>query len=257
MPTLSPGVCSVTFRGLPADEVVDLAADGGLAAIEWGGDVHVAPGDTTEAERLRRRCAAHDLTCPSYGSYFFAGQTPPDELDAVVATAEALGASTVRVWAPYGVAPGADPVAVDSIVVALRDACDRAATRGLTLALEFHPDTLTETSESTCALLASVARPNLATYWQPRPGATPDAALAELRAVAPHLAHVHVFAWRRDSTRLPLHERADMWTSALATIAAIAPPADRVAYLEFVVDDDPVAFARDAATLRSWMRELA
>src|SRR5699024_9435729 len=50
---IRPGLCSVTFRGLEVDRVVDLAADAALACIEWAGDAHVPPGDTVAAERAR------------------------------------------------------------------------------------------------------------------------------------------------------------------------------------------------------------
>src|SRR5690625_7433277 len=43
-PMLRPGICSVTYRDLPPAEIVRLAAEAGLARIEWGGRVHVAPG---------------------------------------------------------------------------------------------------------------------------------------------------------------------------------------------------------------------
>jgi sugar phosphate isomerase/epimerase len=252
MSGLRSGVCSVTFRHRPADDVIDLARQAGVAAIEWGADVHAPPGDLGEASRLRERCASFDIACPSYGSYVAVSQTSPDELDLVVSTAVALGASTVRVWTPYGVPPGADPAVVESITAATRDACDRLATSDLTLALEFHPDTLTETSESALSLISKVDRPNLRTYWQPRWGAEPDAAMSELRAVLPVLCHLHVFSWKADGRRLPLEAHAELWRRVLAAVDD-APPAERFAYLEFVADDDPTAFARDADTLHSWL----
>jgi sugar phosphate isomerase/epimerase len=256
MPVLRSGLCSVTFRELPADEIIDLAADAQLSAVEWGADVHVRPGDIDEAERVRRRCADHGLECPSYGSYFAATQSRVEELDDVAATAEALGASVIRVWSPYGVGPGADRGAVETIARALGDACDRVAPRGLTLALEFHPDTLTETADSARALIAAIDRPNLRTYWQPRPGATAEHAFHELTRVLPLLAHLHVFAWRPDSSRLPLVEHEELWRKALSTVASAADANERVAYLEFVADDDPAAFAADAKTLREWIESM-
>ena len=40
---IRPGLCSVTFRELDAERVVELAAEAGLACVEWAGDVHVPP----------------------------------------------------------------------------------------------------------------------------------------------------------------------------------------------------------------------
>ena len=42
--TIRPGLCSITFRDLAVDDVVALAAEAGLAGIEWGADRHVPPG---------------------------------------------------------------------------------------------------------------------------------------------------------------------------------------------------------------------
>ena len=51
------GLCSVTLRARSIAEVVDAAVGAGLAAIEWGGDVHVPPGDLQAAAEARR-CSA-------------------------------------------------------------------------------------------------------------------------------------------------------------------------------------------------------
>ncbi len=41
------GLVSVTFRQLSPEEIVRVAREAGLTVIEWGGDVHVPPGDST------------------------------------------------------------------------------------------------------------------------------------------------------------------------------------------------------------------
>lgn len=260
MARLVPGLCSVTFRQLSADDIVELAAEAGLASIEWGADVHVPPGDTVEAARVRQRCAARDLTCPSYGSYYFAGQSSDDELTPVLDTARALGATTVRVWAPGDPRPDRWDAAAP-VIDALRRGCDAAAAHDLTLALEFHPGTLTETARSTREVLAGVDRPNLRTYWQPVPGATRLHALTELDPVVHHLEHLHVFSWAVDGSRLALDAHEDMWRHAFRKVAESLAQQDdgrvHVAYLEFVPDDEPAALARDAASLRTWLDELA
>lgn len=251
MTSIAPGLCSVTFRGLPVAEIVELARGASLEAIEWGADVHVPPGAVRVAQEVRERCAAEGIACPSYGSYFMAGHSPDAELDAVLDSAAALGASTVRVWAP------GDPLGTDHdlapVVQALERASEQAAERSMTIALEYHPGTLTETSESTTRLLALVARPNLRTYWQPHPGPDPARELDALRLVLDHLAHVHVFSWTATSARLPLADHADLWVPVVDALRAHDADRTAYAYLEFVADDDPEAFLRDAATLRAWL----
>jgi sugar phosphate isomerase/epimerase len=249
--TIVAGLCSVTFRRLDVDEVIAVARDAGLAAIEWGADVHLPSGDLVTAERVRASCDAAGLACPSYGSYWFAGRSGTPELGQVLDTASALGATTIRVWAP------GDPTTERwedgrDVVDALRTACERAAERDLTIALEFHPNTLTETASSTTRLLAAVDRRNLRTYWQPRPGLVGQAAIDELEAVLDSLAHLHVFSWDTDSNRLLLSAHEALWRDALRAVAD-KTDGSRCAYLEFVANDDPVRLRVDAASLRSWL----
>lgn len=248
MTTIVPGLCSVTFRQLDSDQLIDVAARTGLSAIEWGADVHVPPGDLKRAAHVRDRCTTEGLTCLSYGSYWFAGKSPSDEIDDLLDTAVALGAGTVRVWAPGERSPA---------VAALARACDRAASRDLTIALEFHPNTLTETADSTIRLLADVDRPNLRTYWQPRPGDTGADAIRELEPVLSALEHLHVFSWNADSSRLPLAAHEETWLCALRMVARRPDDRPLNAYLEFVENDDPAVLARDAATLCAWIEQMA
>lgn len=252
MGSVVPGLCSVTFRRLAPDEVIGLAAGAGLRAVEWGADVHLPPGDPAAAAALAARCHDAGLACPSYGSYLLAGHTTPVEDEAVLDTAEALGARTVRVWAhgDHRHVASADHAPV---VDALTRLCDRAHGRSLVVGLEFHPGTLTETAASTLELLALVDHPALRTYWQPAPGIGAEAGAREAAAVLGRLAHLHVFAWAADGTRLPLARQSGLWAAVLPATHAAARdrPLDEAvcAYLEFVEGDDPRALERDAATL--------
>lgn len=254
-----PGLCSVTFRDRGADEVIALAADAGLAGIEWGGDVHLPPGDASAATALARRCADAGLACPSYGSYFFAGFNDTDDLQPVIDTTRALGASTIRIWTAFGVtadAPEADRVRVADAVA---DAVARVAAHGLRVGLEFHPGTLTHTAASAAWLVGRAMHENLFTYWQPEAGATDAHSLAEFRIVQPDVAHLHVFSWDPDDEhRRPLAHLETMWTRVLAE--ARAPGRwneERYAFLEFVAGDDPAQFRADAATMRRWLDAAA
>jgi sugar phosphate isomerase/epimerase len=257
--TLLPGLCSVTLRASSWQEVLELAVAASLEAVEWGADVHVLPGDLETAGEVARRCADAGVRCPSYGSYLWAGAGDGRGISAaakVLDTAAALGAGTVRMWCRAGLEPQdatteqRRAVARDIALVA-----DAADARGLSVALEHHPGTLTLDAASTCQLLEEVARPNVYAYWQPRPGGPADVALAELESLVDDLAHVHVFTWGPDGERFPLGDGAALWEPAIALASdrtgRWAGP--RVAYLEFVADDDPERLAEDATTLRRWL----
>jgi 3-dehydroshikimate dehydratase len=90
-------------------------------------------------------------------------------------------------------------------------------------------------------------------YWQPLPGLDHAARLASLEAILPNLAHLHVFHWAPDQTRLPLAEGRDDWSAYLK--AANRPDRERFCLLEFVKGDAPAQFRQDAQTLCAWLEE--
>jgi sugar phosphate isomerase/epimerase len=251
---IRPGLCSVTVRHLGIEEVARLAAEAGLLAIEWGGDVHVPPGDVDATARARAASAAAGVMCASYGSYLLAdGDRAPETVARVLDTAVDLGAPNLRVWTPFGIEPGSHRT--HEVVDALGAVSTAAADRGLTVGLEFHGGTLTATMASVTALLDAVGAPNLSTYWQPPywlPARPVDDDVSEVDALSPRLSHVHVYEWAGGEDRRPLAEGASRWRAvfeALRTGTAPHEPTPRVAFLEFVAEDDPVALLRDARTL--------
>jgi 3-dehydroshikimate dehydratase len=259
--TIAPGLCSVTFRALTADDVVDVAVRAGVEGIEWGADVHAPPGGGSAIAALGARTRDAGLAVVSYGSYL--GMAPgagDDEIDAVLDTAEALGAPMVRIWTELGVTPDSSAAERTRVMRATAAVVDRIGARGLLATLEFHPGTLTETAASANELLTTLARSALRTHWQPDPTLPPATALEELAQVTPHLAHLHVFAWGPSGIddRRPLTDGAPLWTAAvaLADRDGAALPGGRYALCEYVRDEDPEQFVVDVRTLRSWLNDI-
>ncbi|UVY84983.1 sugar phosphate isomerase/epimerase [Brachybacterium sp. NBEC-018] len=248
---IRPGLCSVTLRALEPSAVVELAAAAGLEAIEWGGDVHVPPGDVERAGQVRALTEGAGLAVASYGSYLRCegpAAAVEQETRAVLASAAALGAPRVRVWAGTAGSADAAPDAREDVVRNLRRACELAAAQGIELGLEFHGGTLTDEVGSTLRLLEEVDHPALTTYWQPHQDMPAPEAIDTLRRVLDRVSTVHVFSWWPGSERLALSERSDLWREAFATLAAHG--GDHDALLEFVPGDDPALLAREAGTLR-------
>ncbi|WP_028065726.1 hypothetical protein [Solirubrobacter soli] len=260
-PYLSLGLCSVTLRACSIDEVVAVASGAGLECIEWGGDVHVPPGDLDAARRARSATLAAGLRVASYGSYWrCAGDFAP-----VLASARALGAPRVRIWAGQTASADASPTQRDEIAAAARAAAALAAATPppaaatpppaaatppapaasppapIALAFELHGGTLTDTFDSALALVEASGVP---CYWQPPQSMPDDSALAGLRAL-PGVPAVHVFSWWPGSTRLRLRERAALWRA----VFEIFRSGD--ALLEFVPDDDPALVAEEAEACRA------
>ncbi len=251
IPTVRPGLVSVTFRTLTPEQIVALVQRAGLVGIEWGGDVHVPHGDTALASRTRKMTADAGLVVSAYGSYYRCA-APADKTptwDAVMASAAALGTTTIRVWA--GINGSADAGADDRarVIEDLKRICQLAAAQRMTVDLEYHGGTLTDTLASTLSLLQAAGAPNLRTFWQPRHGVSAEGSVADIRALSRWLSNVHVFHWWPTSAdRKPLADGVDRWREFLAAL-----PNDgksRFASLEFVSCDDPEQFIRDARTLR-------
>lgn len=244
---IRPGLCSVTFRALPPARIAGLAADAGLEAIEWAGDVHVRPGDARGAAEVARITADAGLAVASYGSYFRA--TPGEEIGPVLDCAEALGADRIRVWAGTS---GSSDIADDGradVTRSLASAADEAHDRGMRLALEYHGGTLADGPDAVLRLLADVDHPALRSYWQPTVAAPDDVAVAEYAQISAYVEALHVFSWWPAIERLPLRERAGMWEAVFAEASAQSSP-PRDALLEFVPDDDPALLPAEAAELR-------
>ncbi|MET9657041.1 TIM barrel protein [Streptomyces sp. NPDC006510] len=243
-----PGLCSVTFRRLPAAEVARRAADAGLEVVEWGADVHAPPTDPDTVRAAREACDRYGLSCCSYGSYFRATQEELTAFPGIARAAVLLGAPRVRVWAGGVGSSAATPRERSGTAACLREAARIAADHGLELALEFHSKTLTDTVASTLRLLDEVGADNLRTYWQP-PLDTPDQeALEGLSELVDRVSAVHVFSWWPGNRRLPLADRADLWAGVFDLLNERRVPLE--ALLEFVPGDDPAVLAREAAALR-------
>ncbi len=254
-PSPETGLVSVSFRSLPAEQVVALAINAKLDAIEWGGDVHVPVGDLEAARSVSRISKEAGIRIYAYGSYYRAGgidaKSPPFE--DVLETAVELGAPSIRVWAGGTGSAHASDGDVSRIAEDLARICDLAAARSIAVALEFHDGTLTDNARSARALLQRVHRPNLYTYWQPRHGQSVDENLDDISLLMPYLRDVHVFHWWPDHhTRHPLADGADRWRSYLSELSRTGRR--HTLALEFVRDDQPQQLMEDARTLRALLK---
>lgn len=242
---ITTGVLSVTFRKLTARAIVALSTQAGLHGLEWGGDVHVPQGDLAAAREVRRMTEDAGLAVLAYGSYFRC--RPGEAFEPVLASAMALGAPLIRIWAGERGSDQADDAYRAGVAEQARACAALAAQHGIAVAFEFHGNTLTDTLDSTQTLLA--ATPGLRTLWQPPHDMDEAQRLSGLRALLPWLANVHVFHWRMpDRARLPLADGEALWRERLALAAQCGH--DLAAMLEFVRDDDPAQFLQDADVLK-------
>ena len=244
-----PGIVSVTFRKNTAEEIVRMAKAASLSAIEWGADVHVKPGERENAFRVGELTRDAGLVPISYGSYYRIGcEEEHGSFDDVLDTAESLGAKNIRSWAGRKSSADVTEQGFASVAEQISEKCDEAAKRGMTLSLEYHPNTLTDNKESAVRLAKAVNRDNLRLYWQPDFTLSDADNLSALESVLPWLGNIHVFSWLgAGAARYPLAHSYDLFRSCADMIRSDGR--DHGMLLEFVKGDCPAQMEEDAKTL--------
>jgi sugar phosphate isomerase/epimerase len=251
------GLVSISFRKFDPDKVIAMVKKAGLEAIEWGGDAHVPHGDIAKATEVREKCDAAGIVLPSYGSYYKAASDDvknPEFAD-VLACATALGVKTIRVWAGGKGSAEASPEFRQAVTEDLLRISALSAQVGISISLEFHGGTLTDTRESTLELMAAVPDTNIKFYWQPPVGVEIAENLETIELMDARISNIHVFHWALvdgQNTRLTIAEGIEPWTQYFTALDSIQ---SRAAMLEFVKDDSEEQFYQDAATLKKLLKK--
>ncbi len=255
-----PGLVSVSFRQLTPEDILARMTACGLDSVEWGGDVHVPAGDIATATRVRAHSEAAGVRIHAYGSYYRVGASDPADFATVAASAAALDAPIIRVWAYTKNRPAVDDATYAAIVADARRIC--AAVPDRLICLECHNGTLTEDYTHALAFIRAVAAPNLRTYYQPNQFRDFAYNLAAARALAPYCHGVHTFSWEgNDKFPLDTPPHDARWRAYIAAIreatrkplclASDAPAPEFL--LEFMHDGNPDSLPAAAATLRGWL----
>ncbi|MBQ5801428.1 MAG: sugar phosphate isomerase/epimerase [Clostridia bacterium] len=242
---MKTGLTSITFRQFTAEKVIELAKQAGLDGIEWGGDIHARPDNLERAKEVGELTRAAGLEVLSYGSYYFVGKG--SDFEPISQTAEALGCSIIRIWMPwddYDYASHKEEIGRISAI---------AASRGQTLAFEFHCKTANDLVSRSVAMLNCFGKDNVKTYWQPPywPQTPPDS-LDDLEELVPYVVNLHVYRWKGENNdRLPLAEGARAWANYLQIFKTA-----NAAILEFTRDALPENFLADAKTLHELLAKI-
>lgn len=249
---MKTSLVSVTFRKKSLEEVVSLAKAAGLDAIEWGGDVHVLPTDPAAAAKALKLCEENGLEISAYGSYF--GKLPEHDFASVLETALALKTDVIRIWAGWGFRHSSEcsPENRAIFTANIKKAVEMAAAKGVKVATEFHPNTLTDDIDSALQLLADV--PGLYTYWQPRYTQSIEACLSDIRRLGKKCINVHIFQRNAENKKAPLAEGKEKWAACLSEIKAVTDA--RSVGIEFVMGDTEEQFFADAEVTKELVNAL-
>ena len=252
---IKAGLVSVTFRDLLPGKILELAHDGGLECIEWGGDIHVRPGRINNARDVCYLTKAARLEVAAYGSYYVVGGKHNQyDFEQVLQTALALNAKRVRVWAGDRNSEQADISYWRSVIEDSKRIADLSAKHDIEIVYEYHYGTLANTAVSCRDLLEKVARENVFAYWQPMRGLNLDENCAEIDILSSWIVGVHVFHWDLwHDKRFFLENGQECWWRYIEKLRS----APKLSYLmlEFVKGDDVESFRKDCKVLHALLSE--
>ena len=235
------GLVSVSFRGRTPREILSEMTKCGLEYIEWGSDVHVPP---EKAEEIAALGEEFGIKCSSYGTYFRLGVTPIGELEKYIYAAKTLGTDILRLWC--GDKNSGDYSAEEK--AELFSACAEAALlakkHGVTLCMECHNYTYTNTKESAAELMSAVDSDNFKMYWQPNQYVSKEENLAYARLLSEKTVHLHVFNWSGDE-KFPLGGAVELWKEYLSCFSG-----ERILLLEFMPNGELSSLKTETESLK-------
>lgn len=245
------GFTTVTFRGLSRKEICELASKNDIHFIEWGGDVHLPPGDETTVNEAILLSKQYNLNALSYGSYYRVGTGDYDEWQKIVDTANKIGASIIRVWLGSKSSADVSEEEFNALVGETQRLADIAKEKNLTVAFEFHKGTYNDNGKSSVKFFKAVNRDNVKTYWQPMSNGHDE---ENLEAILPYLITVHVFEWNVQGKRYSLKHGKRKWKRFISIINSANADVNYI--MEFVKNDSPRRFAKDLKILREFLCKM-
>lgn len=215
MPEL--GITSVTFRSRSAEEIVGYCQRCGIAAIEWGSDVHVKPGEREQAERIRRITENAGIRVSSYGSYYRLGETGVNEFESYAKTAQALNAPVIRIWGGSKAHRDLSKSEYKSLIDEAGEICKTAEKYSISVAFEYHNDSLTDSKDAALKALSDIGADNLGMYYQYDPWISCEDNYETLKAFLPYLKMIHVFNVDEKINRYSIkeHNGEEFWRNII------------------------------------------
>lgn len=242
------GFTTVTFRNLSREEVCKIADDNNVRIIEWGGDIHLPPGDKKAEAEVISLSKRYKLTPLSYGSYFRVGEDDFEYWKTIVKTAENIGAGIIRAWLGSKSSADVSEKEFNILVEETRRIADIANEKGIVIAFEFHKGTYNDSAKSSAKFFEAVNRENVKTYWQPMSNSADE---ENLKAVLPYLITVHVFQWNKHGKRYSLKYGKKQWQRFISIINNANVSVNYI--LEFVKNDSPRRFSNDVKTIKVFL----
>lgn len=224
------GLVSVSFRQHSPREILSAMKETNLSCVEWGSDIHAPCKDIKKLYEIVNLQEEYGVGCCSYGTYFKLGTDDINELEDYANAAKILGTTILRIWCGN---KGAHLYSNDekkSFFEESKKAARMAETLGVTLCMECHNNTYTETLDGTLEIMSEVSSPCFQMYWQPNQFNSVEDNVLYAKTVSPYVRNIHVFNWD-GSNKYPLCRAVDTWKGYLSCFDA-----PKTLLLEFMPD---------------------
>ena len=216
------GLTSVTFRKLDYETVLSYCVKSGLKCIEWGSDVHVPQTDQTRAYEVKIASEKAGIRISSYGSYYklCVHENVEEAFKPYLETAVILGAPVIRLWSGKVSFNEATREHYMRAINETRLLCDMAAREGITLAFEYHNNSLCDSGEHALKLLNDIDRDNFRLYFQQDSQISVEENLESLKMILPYVVMVHVAysGLDRKNRRLDEGDGPRLWKEIINTL---------------------------------------
>lgn len=244
------GLVSISFREHTPREILTEMSETPLTCIEWGSDVHAPCTDLGKIKEIILMQQDSGISCSSYGTYFRVGVHKPEDVVQYIEPAKLLGTSTIRLWCGNRHPADYSTVERNKVYDDCRRLAEIAKENDVTFCMECHDWTLTETKESSLALMEAVNHPNFRMYWQPNQWVSEEENIAFAKLMSPYTKNIHVFNWKgRD--KYPLGEAKSIWKTYLAHFTG-----DHALLLEHMYDERLETLSGEADALKRIWEEL-
>jgi 3-dehydroshikimate dehydratase len=217
-PMIRIGLSSTALLTRDYREVLRIAREAGLDALEWAGDMHVPHDDAAAAASIMMETLRAGLTIASFAPLYRAGASGETGLrfDAVLQAASILQAPIVRVYVGGAREAGGGGEETRPLAESLRRLGDKAAVKGITLCLSLGRNTWMDRYSAARAIVAEIGHPFVRLAWEPLPGLLPPAASAALDDLGGSVAMLIARRLDRDGQPERLPDEADQWRRRLA-----------------------------------------
>ena len=238
------GLVSISFRSHSVEEIITAMKNAGLTHIEWGSDVHAPKHDIAALEKIALLQKEQGIICSSYGTYFYLGTDPVNDLAGYISAAKILGTNIIRLWCGNKNSEDYSAEEKNALFNECRAAAKIAEEAGAILCMECHIRTYTNRKESALELMQEVNSPNFRMYWQPNQFRTEEENVEYAKLISPYTVNIHVFNWK-ETEMYPLKDAKDIWKKYLSCFDG-----NRPLLLEFMPDGRIETLMTEAEVLK-------